>query len=622
MNIIKFPRRRRPILSETDLAHVDANPKSKKRALLVGIRYNRGLKDRGLKGPHKDVSVMRSLLIDKYKYDSNDIVVLVDDHKEKSLQPTKANLLREMENLINDAERGDHFFFHYAGHVVQGEEDPNSPEEDRREEYIVPCDAREPIALRDCIQDDTLKELLVKRLPVGAHLVAVFDSCHSQSLLDLEHFRCNRVYVPWISKGRRKSDSMWNDVQRKQAILRTRTIHQTKRLTEGKVKSRRTSVDQVQLNTTANTNLKVKPVDATTNTSASSSSIATGSSASTSTPPSLTSSISYTSQSSQSSARPYTPPMTPVLLMTQTPRKSGSVPLTPIITQSRSSLEQGQIPTVPNTPTTLSRAATVTFSNTPLQKLKQRAGRVGSFGTIPGLGYRSSRSPSPTPNPNPSQKRKSMMTATKKKQSLSTLDSLYTPFTPWFKEDPLLEHPDPEGIEPEPWIVESPVQEYCSGDCRKMLEKAIEERNGAGAGCGHGHGQSAHGHECEGSGSQDEGMGEVISLSSCRDSQLAWEDADGTSMTQVLVKQLRKQTHPSMEVLMTNISHELHKAAVVMHSKTKTYKKLVVNYRKKKNQQPRPRGSTSDTHGLEMNNFQNPELSSRKPLNMERPWNM
>ncbi|KAF5364967.1 hypothetical protein D9758_008155 [Tetrapyrgos nigripes] len=603
----------------SDLAHVDAKPKSKKRALLVGISYNKGLK-----GPHKDVIAMRSLLIEKYDYLPDDIVVLVDDRKEKSLQPTKANLFRELEKLIDDAKRGDHFFFHYAGHVVQGQEDPNSPEEDRREEYIVPCDAREPIALQDCIQDDTLKELLVKRLPVGAHLVAVFDSCHSQSLLDLEHFRSNRVYVPWISKGRRKSDSMWNDVQRKQAILRTRTIHQTKRLTEGKVKSRRTSVDQVQLNITANINPKVKPVNATTDTSASSSSTI-GSSDSTSTPPSLTSSISYTSQSSQSSARPYMSPMTPVLLMTQTPRKPGSVPLTPIITGSRSSLGQGQIPTVPNPPTTLSRAATVTFSNTPLQKLNQRASRGGSFDTILGLVRRSSRSPSPTPSPN--QRRKSMMTATKKRQSLSTLDSLYTPFTPCFKEDPLPEHPDPEGIEPEPRIVESPVQGYCSGDCRKMLGKAIEERNGAGAGagagCGHGHGHSAHGHECEGSGSQDEGMGEVISLLSCRDNQLAWEDADGTSMTQVLVKQLRKQTHPSMKDLMANISHELHKAAVVMHSSTKTYKKSMVIWRKK-NQQPIPRGSTSDTSGLEMSDFQDPQLStsSRKPFNMERPWNM
>jgi metacaspase-1 len=39
-----------------------------------------------------------------------------------------------MKNLIEDAKRGDQFFFHYAGHVIQGEEDPNSPEEDGREE--------------------------------------------------------------------------------------------------------------------------------------------------------------------------------------------------------------------------------------------------------------------------------------------------------------------------------------------------------------------------------------------------------------------------------------------------------------------------------------------------------
>ncbi|KAF5323654.1 hypothetical protein D9758_017131 [Tetrapyrgos nigripes] len=102
-------------------------------------------------------------------------------------------------------------------------------------------------------------------------------------------------------------------------------------------------------------------------------------------------------------------------------------------------------------------------------------------------------------------------------------------------------------------------------------------------------------------------MREVILLLSCRDSQLTWEDADGTSMTQffafvlmspllpsfppvsaifntwVLVKQLRKQTHPSMKVLMSNISYELHKATAVMYSRTKAYKTSMVNYRKKKN---------------------------------------
>jgi hypothetical protein len=56
-------------------------------------------------------------------------------------------------------------------------------------------------------------------------LTAIFDSCHSGTLLgaypptyhalthraaDLEHDECNAVYVPWVSKGERKSRTLWD----------------------------------------------------------------------------------------------------------------------------------------------------------------------------------------------------------------------------------------------------------------------------------------------------------------------------------------------------------------------------------------------------------------------------
>ncbi|KAK7447403.1 hypothetical protein VKT23_014112 [Stygiomarasmius scandens] len=71
------------------------------------------------------------------------------------------------------------------------EEDPHSKEKDKREESTSPCDVNPDNPQKACIQYDVLKELWVDRLPIGNHLMAVFDSCHSQSLLDLEHWRCN-----------------------------------------------------------------------------------------------------------------------------------------------------------------------------------------------------------------------------------------------------------------------------------------------------------------------------------------------------------------------------------------------------------------------------------------------
>jgi len=40
-----------------------------------------------------------------------------------------------------------------------------------------------------------LKEYLVNHLSPRSYLVAIVDSCHSGTLLDLPHFRCNRVYA-------------------------------------------------------------------------------------------------------------------------------------------------------------------------------------------------------------------------------------------------------------------------------------------------------------------------------------------------------------------------------------------------------------------------------------------
>ncbi len=73
-----------------------------------------------------------------------------------------------------------------------------------------------------------LKEILVDPLPVGCTLLvgsslvlrpfsyphsvvqAILDTCHSGTLLDLPHYHCNSVYVPWQSKGERRTMTMQN----------------------------------------------------------------------------------------------------------------------------------------------------------------------------------------------------------------------------------------------------------------------------------------------------------------------------------------------------------------------------------------------------------------------------
>ncbi|KAJ6613983.1 caspase domain-containing protein [Mycena sp. CBHHK59/15] len=182
-----------------------------KRALLIGLTYARaagGFSE--LKGPHADVRAMRALLVERYGYQEADVVVLLDDGE--GVVPTRVNILKAIGDLVGGARKGDRFFFHYCGHTMQMPNRSNS-EEDGLDECLVPADGE-----GQKIMDNELRHHLIDALPVGSSLVAVFDSCHSASLLDLAHFRCNRVYVPWLSKGRRRSDDRWNAVVRRLAL--------------------------------------------------------------------------------------------------------------------------------------------------------------------------------------------------------------------------------------------------------------------------------------------------------------------------------------------------------------------------------------------------------------------
>ncbi|KAJ7762590.1 caspase domain-containing protein [Mycena metata] len=166
-----------------------------KKALLVGIC---GLKTHDpeyieLKGSHNDVFSVRDLLLELYHYKAEDITILIDSPG--YVEPTRDNILNAIKTLVKDAKAGDRFCFHYCGHSIQV---PNRShtEEDGMDECIIPYDGKDNIIL-----DNELNEFLVKPLPAGAYLVAVLDACHSGTMLDLKHDKCNQVHVPWLSRS-------------------------------------------------------------------------------------------------------------------------------------------------------------------------------------------------------------------------------------------------------------------------------------------------------------------------------------------------------------------------------------------------------------------------------------
>ncbi|KAH9959979.1 hypothetical protein BC827DRAFT_426851 [Russula dissimulans] len=96
--------------------------------------------------------------------------------------PSRANILRAIDNLVRNASSEDAFVFYYAGHC--GQETLTIDSVDIKHQYIITCDGKK-------VLENTLHEHLVKPLPMGSRLRAIFDSCYSGQLLALSYYRCH-----------------------------------------------------------------------------------------------------------------------------------------------------------------------------------------------------------------------------------------------------------------------------------------------------------------------------------------------------------------------------------------------------------------------------------------------
>jgi hypothetical protein len=87
--------------------------------------------------------------------------------------------------------------------------------------------------------------LMSLRICLGYAVLTFIDRSRvtNSVFLDLEHYRCNRVYVPWRSKGRRKSDTRWNEVVRRNDIPAT-TVYKTKRVSDTLVETRKATIEE------------------------------------------------------------------------------------------------------------------------------------------------------------------------------------------------------------------------------------------------------------------------------------------------------------------------------------------------------------------------------------------
>ncbi|MEQ8788703.1 MAG: caspase family protein [Pirellulaceae bacterium] len=179
------------------------------RALLIGCTTYDDM-DAPLVGPGNDVFLIRDLLTEKFGFSADDMAILAESFGDPVRRPTRANIVREIEDLVENAAELDQIVIHFAGHGYwQTDDDPQSEEDlepDGRDELLCPADVKPEFDadgnVVNAITDDQLRDWLGQILEKGASVWFIADSCHSGSVsrgdgkrrfrsLRARHFRAN-----------------------------------------------------------------------------------------------------------------------------------------------------------------------------------------------------------------------------------------------------------------------------------------------------------------------------------------------------------------------------------------------------------------------------------------------
>ncbi|KAI0293765.1 peptidase C14, caspase domain-containing protein, partial [Russula brevipes] len=145
----------------------------------------------------EDAHSMANFLCDHLGFQPRDVRIMTD--RTPGDRPTKDNILAAMEALVYDAQPGDSFFFYFSGHGIQIK-DTSGDETDGLDECICAMDYRGDVQhpneyTAGVIVDDRMHELLVQPLPRECRLTAIFDSCHSGTILDLPYLYSSQGIV-------------------------------------------------------------------------------------------------------------------------------------------------------------------------------------------------------------------------------------------------------------------------------------------------------------------------------------------------------------------------------------------------------------------------------------------
>lgn len=154
-----------------------------KQCLLIGINYEKT--QFKLNGCINDSNNIKQFLINN-KYFTESQIIMMNDNQKGELYPTKSNIIKQLNNLLNMALKNTkkkiYYFLAYSGHG-SNLPDTDKDEDDGFDECLCPIDCQ----TKGFITDDYIRKEFINKLPKEVNLVTLIDACHSGTILDLKY---------------------------------------------------------------------------------------------------------------------------------------------------------------------------------------------------------------------------------------------------------------------------------------------------------------------------------------------------------------------------------------------------------------------------------------------------
>ena len=153
-------------------------------AVLIGIDYLNDKKAK-LEGCVLDAYNLRDLLIEKFGFKQENIIMIVDDEKSK-IKPTKANILNQLKQLVNKTQKNkdSSIFISYSGQGTKIDDKKN------KDEVWIPLDYKKGI-----ITDEQFRNIFLNKLSGDTNCIILSDTCHSGTFCDCSFYFNNENYL-------------------------------------------------------------------------------------------------------------------------------------------------------------------------------------------------------------------------------------------------------------------------------------------------------------------------------------------------------------------------------------------------------------------------------------------